>query len=1084
MNKTRLRLAAVIILVLFMLLLVSACGDDAAELEVVFDCNRGENDTLTFRVNDPSELILPPDPLWEHYTFGGWYWDEGVWKEPLTLQQLHTLSLSEDMTVKIYAKWEARSYKVTLDCTDADETLDAVTVRYGSDYRLPVPKKISERFGGWRYGDTLVTDDKGNSLTPFSFTEDITLTPFWVPDRVTLTLDSGVGEPVTLSVWLGEKVGTLPEPTKNDYLFVGWFTAPEGGEEITSETVLGFTADTTLYARWSQAFCMISFDGNGADTGTMDTKKMAHGDKYKLPYCSFYKQGYDFAGWEIGGKVYSPNSSLVIPEEEKLLCKATWTLKQHKVELNGQVNNQTIEYTVSHGYAYTLPECSFTRVGYTFTGWGIYNYTTDTYDYYAPKDSVTVTDDTVIYAQWKPITYTVHFDTAGGEAAEDITVSYDEYFWPGQISFTRDHYSVAGFRYDGTLYAKGERFRNLADHETTVTVTVVWKYEYEGSGIEQAPYLIPNADAFLGLPDFIGSTTLKDISFRLTADLDLGGATMTSIDGFAGHFDGNGHTVSNFTVSGNGLFAKNTGRITDLSLDQVTVIWENTSNPYASDSVGVLVGRNEGVIRHCSVDSSRITVKSIGSTVNVGGLVGELKNSFVFHSSFNGEISVFANENQQMNYVRVGGLAGSVLTTDLGCCYAVSKISVTVSEGVSVGGLLGTVDSYSVVDSAFSSFSGDITSKNVGTASDAIKVGGAMGSADDTTVKECFAAASGITLNGEPFAVREAEGVSKATAQELLSLGWMKEHLPVFTTTGWAMTDGAYPVRSDDISSTVTISTKEELMALSGKRLLGRYVLTADLDLTGENWLPATLFGVFDGNGHSITGLSFKKLVDGRGGLFAVNHGEITSLVLKDCAIELELYVSPYVGGLVGENFGRIHACHVDGNLSVTAKGLCIHLGGIAGISRDGVISDCYVTADIFAEGTNTSHLGGITTISPSEGSVLRCYTIGDFNMKTGEGFYGIARKGSACFSLAYMTGNNKYDTVHGYHTKCYGCITQNGVSYDDSNRMSPEGLMKVDFLKNTLGFEQFVSAEALSDSPNAVWIYDGSDFPILWFEA
>ncbi len=47
-----------------------------------------------------------------------------------------------------------------------------------------------------------------------------------------------------------QPVGELPAPTKTENIFAGWFTAVEGGEEVTAETVI--SEDTTLYARWIQ----------------------------------------------------------------------------------------------------------------------------------------------------------------------------------------------------------------------------------------------------------------------------------------------------------------------------------------------------------------------------------------------------------------------------------------------------------------------------------------------------------------------------------------------------------------------------------------------------------------------------------------------------------------------------------------------------------------------------------------------------------------------------------------------------------------------------------------------------------------
>ena len=47
--------------------------------------------------------------------------------------------------------------------------------------------------------------------------------------------------------------GELPEPTREGYNFVGWYTALEGGTEVTSSTTFTYgTSPRTLYAHWEE----------------------------------------------------------------------------------------------------------------------------------------------------------------------------------------------------------------------------------------------------------------------------------------------------------------------------------------------------------------------------------------------------------------------------------------------------------------------------------------------------------------------------------------------------------------------------------------------------------------------------------------------------------------------------------------------------------------------------------------------------------------------------------------------------------------------------------------------------------------
>lgn len=49
----------------------------------------------------------------------------------------------------------------------------------------------------------------------------------------------------------GESLGTLPTVQRSGYVFLGWFTQPEGGEQVTADFVP--QEDTTVYAHWSSA---------------------------------------------------------------------------------------------------------------------------------------------------------------------------------------------------------------------------------------------------------------------------------------------------------------------------------------------------------------------------------------------------------------------------------------------------------------------------------------------------------------------------------------------------------------------------------------------------------------------------------------------------------------------------------------------------------------------------------------------------------------------------------------------------------------------------------------------------------------
>ena len=65
---------------------------------------------------------------------------------------------------------------------------------------------------------------------------------------VTFDANGGTCETATLDVKDGSPVTTLPEPTWDDAIFLGWFTAPERGEKVDGSFAV--TDSITLYAHW------------------------------------------------------------------------------------------------------------------------------------------------------------------------------------------------------------------------------------------------------------------------------------------------------------------------------------------------------------------------------------------------------------------------------------------------------------------------------------------------------------------------------------------------------------------------------------------------------------------------------------------------------------------------------------------------------------------------------------------------------------------------------------------------------------------------------------------------------------------
>lgn len=184
----------------------------------------------------------------------------------------------------------------------------------------------------------------------------------------------------------------------------------------------------------------------------------------------------------------------------------------------------------------------------------------------------------------------------------------------------------------------------------------------------------------------LGGKNLLGKSYRLTDDIDMTGVSMSPIVKlYDGTFDGNGHTISNLTLSGSdnvGLFSELSSyvTITGLTLKDCTII--NTSGKYAG--IGTLVGKISGsncVIKECGASGGTVST-NFSDVVYMGGLVG-YASSAVSISDCYSTATVTANSS---SYSRAAGLVGYASSgTSIENCYVLG--SVNANAGYS-GGLI------------------------------------------------------------------------------------------------------------------------------------------------------------------------------------------------------------------------------------------------------------------------------------------------------------------------------------------------------------------------------------------------------------
>ena len=194
-------------------------------------------------------------------------------------------------------------------------------------------------------------------------------------------------------------------------------------------------------------------------------------------------------------------------------------------------------------------------------------------------------------------------------------------------------------------------------------------------------------------------------------------------------------------------------------------------------------------------------------------------------------------------------------------------------------------------------------------------------------------------------------------------------------------------------------------------------ILLTDIDLTGVDFSGIPIFcGNFDGNGHTVSGLSITR--DGSNmGLFRYvdASGVIQNLTVSGA-------VTPdgsrsAVGGIAGHNAGKIQNCFFDGTVSGSDD-----VGGIAGINAiTGIIDGCHSEGVI----TGDHRVGGV--VGNNLGVVRSCNNRSGVNTTAEENQIKLSD-----ISLETITGSESVSTV----TDIGGIAgTSSGVIRQSKNR-------------------------------------------------
>lgn len=302
------------------------------------------------------------------------------------------------------------------------------------------PKSNNYTFNYWVY----YVDDVEHILTVGdTFNNDTSFYAVWSPTlrSVTYNLNGGVNNRYNPFVFYGTNDVLLEEPTKEGYVFLGWYD--NVNFQGSPYTTLGDgDKSIKLYAKWEGIEYTVSFVDY--DNKLIDTQVIVHGESAIAPSVS-EREGYTFIGWDTDFS--SVTSDLTI--------KALYEQNEFTVTFVDYNNDVLDVQTVKYGESATVSNEPNNKEGYHFKKWD--------------KDFSNIKGDLTVKAIYEINKYTVKFVDFDDTVLSTQTVEH------GSSAERIDDPVRVGYKF----ISWDKEFNNITDNLTIKAVYEINKYIVE-----------------------------------------------------------------------------------------------------------------------------------------------------------------------------------------------------------------------------------------------------------------------------------------------------------------------------------------------------------------------------------------------------------------------------------------------------------------------------------------------------------------------------------------------------------------------------------------------------------------------------
>lgn len=373
---------------------------------LVFNANGGTGTMLKMQIKTDETATLNLNTFTRKgYDFAGWANTKNG-EKIYSDGQDYTMGTNGEYI--LYAVWSITTYSISYDFNLGNSVVNKSNYTVETEtFTLTNPSRGGYTFIGWSGTDI---SDKSKTVTIRKGSiGDRSFIANWQANTNTLRFNAngGSGTMSDMSIKTDETKNLSANTfVRKGYTFKGWANAASGSITYLDKGSykMGTAPSYTLYAVWEANVNRLNFNGNGADSGSMNEMSVKTDAVVTLPACGFSKTGYSFKGWskESDGTVaYVNKASYTMGTDSSYTLYAVWEINQYTItlELNGGSAKTTV---IKQNYKTLVNAPTATRSGYNFVEWYADKDFSNVYNFAEmPAKNITV------YAKWQlDATYT------------------------------------------------------------------------------------------------------------------------------------------------------------------------------------------------------------------------------------------------------------------------------------------------------------------------------------------------------------------------------------------------------------------------------------------------------------------------------------------------------------------------------------------------------------------------------------------------------------------------------------------------------------------------------------------------------